>query len=52
VKVGERVGPDWVISEGLKPGDKVIVEGFMKVREGVPVSPKPYTPAAPAQGGN
>jgi membrane fusion protein, multidrug efflux system len=52
VKVGERVGPDWVISEGLKPGDKVIVEGFMKVREGVPVSPKPYAPAKPAEGGN
>ena len=43
VKVGERVGPNWVISEGLKPGEKVIVEGFMKVREGVPVSPKPYS---------
>lgn len=52
VKVGERVGPDWVISEGLKPGEKVIVQGFMKVREGVPVSPKPYAPARPAEGGN
>jgi membrane fusion protein (multidrug efflux system) len=41
-----------VISEGLKPGEKVIVEGFMKVREGVPVSPKPYAPAKPAEGGN
>ncbi len=52
VKVGERVGPNWVISEGLKPGEKVIVEGFMKVREGVPVSPKPYAPAAAAEGGD
>jgi membrane fusion protein, multidrug efflux system len=52
VKVGERVGPDWVITEGLKPGEKVIVQGFMKVREGVPVSPKPYAPAKPAEGGN
>jgi membrane fusion protein (multidrug efflux system) len=52
VKVGERVGPDWVINEGLKPGEKVIVEGFMKVREGVPVSPKPYAPAAATEGGN
>jgi membrane fusion protein (multidrug efflux system) len=52
VKVGERVGPNWVISEGLKPGEKVIVEGFMKVREGVPVTPKPYAPAKPAEGGN
>jgi membrane fusion protein (multidrug efflux system) len=52
VKVGERVGPNWIISEGLKPGEKVIVEGFMKVREGVPVSPKPYAPAAAVVGGN
>jgi membrane fusion protein (multidrug efflux system) len=52
VKVGERVGPNWVISEGLKSGEKVIVEGFMKVREGVPVRPKPYAPAKPAEEGN
>ncbi len=52
VKVGERVGPNWVISEGLKSGEKVVVEGFMKLREGVPVSPKPYAPAKAAEGGN
>src|SRR5580700_2555600 len=46
VKVGERVGTNWVISEGLKPGEKVVVQGFMKVREGTPVSPKPYVVAA------
>jgi membrane fusion protein, multidrug efflux system len=48
VKVGERVGTDWIISEGLKPGDKVVVQGFMKVREGMPVTPKPYAASAPA----
>ena len=47
VKVGNRVGTDWIITEGLKPGDKVIVQGFMKVREGTPVSPKPFV--APAE---
>jgi membrane fusion protein, multidrug efflux system len=52
VKVGERVGPNWVISEGLKAGERVIVEGFMKVREGVPVTPKPYAPSRTAEGGN
>jgi membrane fusion protein (multidrug efflux system) len=51
VKVGARVGPDWIITEGLKPGEKVIVQGFMKVREGMPVSPKPYV-VATAAGGN
>ena len=47
VKVGNRVGTDWIITDGLKPGDKVIVQGFMKVREGTPVSPKPFV--APAE---
>ena len=63
VKVGERVGPNWIISEGLKPGEKVVVEGIQKVqqfaaaapemaKEGVPVVPKPYTPPAQAAGSN
>jgi membrane fusion protein, multidrug efflux system len=51
VKVGERVGPNWIITEGLKPGEKIIVQGFMKVREGSPVTPKPYLVAS-AAGGN
>jgi membrane fusion protein (multidrug efflux system) len=51
VKVGERVGTNWIITEGLKPGEKVIVQGFMKVREGTPVSPKPYVVTS-AAGGN
>ena len=51
VKVGEKVGTDWIVTEGLKPGEKIIVQGFMKVREGTPVSPKPYVVAASA-GGN
>ena len=47
VKVGERVGTDWIITEGLKPGDQVIVQGYMKVRDGTPVTPKPFV--APAE---
>ncbi len=46
VKVGERIGTNWIITEGLKPGEKVIVQGFMKVREGTPVNPKPYVVAS------
>jgi membrane fusion protein, multidrug efflux system len=46
VKVGDRIGADWIITEGLKPGDQVIVQGFMKVREGTPVRPKPFVAAA------
>lgn len=47
VKVGPRVDGLWVIEEGLKPGERVIVEGLQKVREGAAVSPKPV-PAEPA----
>jgi len=43
VKVGERAGDMWVISEGLKPGEKVVAEGTQKVGDGVKVTPKPYT---------
>src|ERR1700741_3142963 len=43
VTVGDRVGSDWVISDGLKPGDKVIAEGIQKVRPGVQVNPKPFS---------
>lgn len=46
VKTGERTGDDWIIDEGLKAGDKVIVEGLMHTRPGVPVNPKPYQPKA------
>ena len=64
IKVGERVGPNWIVTEGLKPGEKVVVEGIQKLqlaaasnpefaKEGVPVSPKPYQPPTePAAGGN
>ncbi len=38
VKVGDRVGNNWVITDGLKPGEKVVTEGFQKVRDGVTVN--------------
>jgi membrane fusion protein (multidrug efflux system) len=42
IVTGERVGDRWIIQQGLKPGDKVIVEGIMTVRPGSPVNPQPY----------
>lgn len=42
VKVAERYGSDWIILEGLKAGEKVVVEGIQKARPGVPVVPKPF----------
>jgi len=44
VTVGDRVGNDWVIPDGLKPGEKVIAEGIQKVRPGAQVNPKPFSP--------
>jgi membrane fusion protein (multidrug efflux system) len=41
VKVGPRIDSLWVIEEGLSAGDRVIVEGLQKVRDGMVVSPKP-----------
>ncbi len=38
VKVGEWVGENWVINQGLHPGDKVIVDGFMRLAPGMPVT--------------
>jgi len=49
VKVGERMGTDWIIAEGLKPGERVVAEGVQKVRGGMAVNPKPVTATAAAQ---
>jgi membrane fusion protein, multidrug efflux system len=43
VKVGELFGSLWVIEDGLKPGERVVVEGLQKVRDGQPVKPMPWT---------
>jgi membrane fusion protein (multidrug efflux system) len=40
VKVSERIGSQWIISEGLQPGERVIVEGIQKVKDGMTVVPK------------
>jgi membrane fusion protein (multidrug efflux system) len=51
VKVGDRVGGQWIIADGLKPGDRVVAEGVQKVRPGSQVKPKPYVPdSATAEG--
>jgi membrane fusion protein, multidrug efflux system len=63
IKVGDRVGPNWIVTEGLKPGERVVVEGVERLRmfaaaapqmakEGIPVVAKPYVPASAAAGGN
>jgi RND family efflux transporter MFP subunit len=41
VRPGETVGTMWVVDEGLKPGEQVVVEGLQKLKEGILVTPKP-----------
>ncbi len=53
VKVGDLFGNMWIIVEGLKPGERVIVEGTQKAQEGSVVAPKPYVaPVLPQTGMN
>ena len=62
VKTGQWSGKDWIITGGLKAGDKVIIDNLIKLRPGATVAPhapgqgpgagaKPGAPAAaPAKG--
>lgn len=57
VTTGERVGNSWIVEQGLRPGDRVVVEGQQKVRPGSSVQPQPYkapesAPVTPRQAGN
>jgi membrane fusion protein (multidrug efflux system) len=40
VQVGDRIGSDWVVNEGLKPGERVVADGLFKIRPGGQVTPK------------
>ncbi|MBW8743121.1 MAG: efflux RND transporter periplasmic adaptor subunit [Sphingomonas sp.] len=52
ITADQTVGSDWLVTSGLKPGDKVIVEGLGKVKPGQPVHPVPAgSQPAPARGG-
>jgi len=49
VKTGGMSGADWIVTEGLKEGEQVIVNGLQKARPGTPVKPVPWNPnGAPA----
>ncbi|MBI5582258.1 MAG: efflux RND transporter periplasmic adaptor subunit [Deltaproteobacteria bacterium] len=39
VVVGDWIGQDWIINQGLKAGDRIIVEGFQRLAPGAPVKP-------------
>ena len=44
VVTGDRIGSRWIIEQGLKPNDRVIVEGLQKARPGAIVTVKTYQP--------
>lgn len=50
VKVGDRFGKYWVITDGLKAGEKVAAEGFQRVRNGMTVTAEPLEETATAEG--
>lgn len=54
IKTGGFSGPDWIVTEGLKGGERVVVDGLQKIRPGAVVNPvmanAPPQPSAAAQG--
>ena len=48
VRLGGNEGGNWIVLDGLKPGEQVIVDGFQKIRPGAAVKPVPWSASAPA----
>jgi membrane fusion protein (multidrug efflux system) len=48
VKVGRAVNGQWVVLDGLKAGEQVMVDGFQKLRGKAPVKAVPWKPAGSA----
>ncbi|MBL8588851.1 MAG: efflux RND transporter periplasmic adaptor subunit, partial [Methylobacteriaceae bacterium] len=56
LEVGRAVGTDWIVEKGLAAGDRLVMDGFHRIRPGAVVRPVPFTPpdgaspsAAPAK---
>jgi membrane fusion protein (multidrug efflux system) len=52
IKTGDAQGNSWIVTDGLKAGDTVIVEGLQKVKPGAAVKTTPWNANAPATGAN
>jgi len=48
VELGPAIGTDYVVTAGLRAGDRVVVEGLQRIRDGMPVKPRPAPRSAPA----
>ena len=46
VRMGARIGSDWLVEEGLEPGAREIVDGYQRLKPGAPVEPLPPSDAA------
>lgn len=52
IEIGQALGPNWLVTKGLQPGDKVIIEGLQRVQAGATVRPVPAgSPARPRPAG-
>jgi membrane fusion protein (multidrug efflux system) len=49
VRLGREIETGWIVQQGLKPGERVIVDGIIRVRPGAPVRPVPLATAATSQ---
>jgi membrane fusion protein (multidrug efflux system) len=50
VKLGARVGSNWIVEEGVHAGEQVVIEGFSRVKDGQPVTPQNEGAGDRAQG--
>lgn len=51
IETNRAVGDAWLVTGGVKPGDRIIMEGGMTLRPGMPVSPYPFGTRPPAPAG-
>ena len=50
IQTTRTTGDNWIVTGGLKPGERVVVEGAQLLQPGAPVTPVPYKPGGPGQG--
>ena len=51
IKIGPKSGDMWIVTDGLKVGERIVADGIQKVQDGIVVNPKPYV-AGPVTAGN
>jgi membrane fusion protein (multidrug efflux system) len=52
IETAEAIGDKWVVTTGLKPGERVIVEGLLKAKPDAPVKPEPFVTKKPGEAQN